>query len=71
MHDVLGIIAVHKPLPYVEAAIVLSLVLYFNMLVLTVGKVVSGDHIVDAPFSKSVLQTPVSVAIYALVSASG
>jgi hypothetical protein len=68
---VFGTIAVHKPRPYVAAANVLSPALYFNILVFTVGKVVSGDQMVEVPFNKSVLHTPVSVAMYAFVSPSG
>ena len=64
-------VAVQIPRPCVPAAIVLSLARYLIISVLTVGKVVLAVHTVAAPLIKSVSQTPVSVAINALVSVSG
>ena len=71
VHVELGMMALHKPLPYVDAAIVRSLDLYLSILVFTVGNVDSTVQTVLEPFIASVLQTPASVAMYILVSASG
>ncbi len=62
---------VQIPLPCVAAAISLSEGRYLIISVLTFGNDAFAVHTVEAPFSKSVSQTPVAVAIYAFVSVSG
>ena len=66
-----GICAVHIPLPCVPAAMVRSEERYLIISVLTLGNVVLGTHTVEAPFNRSVSQTPVSVAMKALELSSG
>ena len=60
-----GKVVVHKPLPCVAARRRRSALLYFNISVLTFGNVRLASQIVEAPFIRSVVQTPVSVAIIA------
>ena len=60
---VAGMVEVHKPRPWVAAAMVRSLGRYLIMSVRTVGKVPLAVHTVLPPLSRVVSQTPVSVAI--------
>ncbi len=66
-----GKVVLNKPLPCVAATTVLSNGLYANISVLTDGKDVLLVQTVDVPFIKSVIQTPVSVAIIALLLSPG
>ena len=61
------IVVVHKPLPCVAATNVPSELLYFNISVLTTGKLGLAFHTVRLPLIESVVITPVSVAIIACV----
>ena len=66
-----AMVVVHKPRPWVPAAMVPSELLYFSISVLTIGKVEFAVHTVDPPLRSVVSQTPVSVAIYAFVLSPG